>query len=44
MYTDTDTNHIRSEYYENDMDEVKILPGNVEEDDSDEEMAEHFGY
>lgn len=38
-----DTNTIKSEYFEHDMDEVKILPKSVE-DDSDEEMAQELGY
>lgn len=38
-----DTNTINGAYFEHDMDEVKILPGNTQ-DDSDEEMAQQFGY
>ena len=37
-----DTNNIRTEYFEHDYDDVKILPKS--NDDSDSEMAEKFGY
>lgn len=38
-----DTNTIRTEYFENDYDEVKIKPITVE-DDSSEEMAQKLDY